>query len=106
VATEYQLRMYQVTSGRMDEFLSIFPQVVEARRAVGFDVIGAWTVPEENRFVWIISTDAPGGIEERSKAYYASAQRRAIEPEPARLFDVIETKIMKPVPTGETRRKW
>jgi hypothetical protein len=102
VATEYQLRMYQVTPGRMDEFLAIFPQVVEARRSVGFDVVGAWTVPEENRFVWIISTD--GGIEERSKAYYASPQRRAIEPEPAKLLDVIETKIMNAVPMGETRR--
>jgi len=104
VATEYQLRIYQVTAGRMDEFLEIFPQVVEARRAVGFDVVGAWMVPEENRFVWIISTDAPGGVEELSKAYYASEQRRAIEPEPAKLFDGIETKIMKSVPVGETRR--
>ena len=106
MSTEYQLRMYQVTPGRMDEFLSIFPEVVAARRAVGFNVVGAWTVPEENRFVWIISTDAPGGIEELSKVYYASARRRAIEPEPAKLFDAIETKIMKPVPLAEVRRKW
>lgn len=106
MSTEYQLRMYQFSSGRLEEFLEIFPEVVRARRAVGFNVVGAWTVPEEDRFVWIISTDAPGGIEELSKAYYASAQRRAIEPEPAKLIDTIETKIMKAIPLGETRRKW
>jgi hypothetical protein len=99
MAREYQLRMYKVAPGKMDDFLTIFPEVVEARRAVGFDVVGAWTVPDENMFVWIVSTDMPGGIEERANAYYASEKRRAIDPEPAKLLDVIETKIIKAVPT-------
>ncbi len=101
MATEYQLRTYRVSPGRMSDFLSIFPQVVEARRAVGFDVVGAWTIPEENMFVWIVSTDRPGGVEAASKAYYQSDLRRAIEPEPAKLLDTIETKIMKAVPLAE-----
>lgn len=104
MSRHYQLRMYKVAPGRMDDFLAIFPEVVDARRAVGFDVLGAWMIPEENRFVWIVSTDEPGGIEERAKAYYASAQRRAIEPEPAKLLDEIETKIIEAVPVAEARR--
>jgi hypothetical protein len=99
VTVEYQLRMYDVAPGRMDDFLAIFPEVVEARRAVGFDIVGAWMIPEEDKFVWIVSTDAPGGIEERSRAYYESPLRRAIDPEPASLLDVIDTKIIRAVPT-------
>jgi len=104
VATEYQLRTYHMKPDRMDDFLAIFPQVVEARRAVGFGVVGAWMSPEENVFAWIVSTDQPGGIEEASKAYYQSDLRRAIEPEPAKLIDTIETKIMESVPVASPRR--
>ncbi|NIA25070.1 MAG: hypothetical protein GWP04_05825 [Gammaproteobacteria bacterium] len=98
MAKEYQLRMYDVAEGKMEEFLAIFPAVVEARRSVGFDVVGAWTIPEENKFVWIVSTEAPGGIDALSDAYYASPLRAAIDPEPASLLDEIETRLMQAVP--------
>jgi len=97
MAKEYQLRMYDVAEGKMDDFLAIFPAVVEARRSVGFDVVGVWTIPEENKFVWIVSTDAPGGIEALADAYYASPLRAAIHPEPASLLDKIETRSMQAV---------
>ncbi len=93
---EYELRMYEVKDGQMDTFLEIFPAVVEARRAVGFEVVGAWMVPKDNQFIWIVS--AEGGIEATVEAYYASAQRRAIEPEPAKLLDTIDTRTMVAVP--------
>jgi hypothetical protein len=93
---EYQLRMYGVEKGMMDTFLRIFPEVVAARRAVGFEVVGAWMIPEENQFVWIVG--AEDGIEATSERYYASKQRRAIEPEPAKLLATIDTRTMVPVP--------
>lgn len=93
---QYQLRIYDVAPGRMDDFLAIFPQVVAARRAVGFDVVGAWTVPDEHRFVWIIGTE--GSVEDLAKRYYESEERRAIDPEPAKLLDRIETHLMEAVP--------
>jgi hypothetical protein len=93
---EYQLRMYGVEEGQMETFLEIFPEVVAARRAVGFEVVGAWKIPEENRFVWIVG--AEDGIEATSERYYASEQRRAIEPEPAKLLETIDTRTMVAVP--------
>lgn len=93
---EYQLRIYTVEEGQMDTFLGIFPAVVEARRAVGFEVVGAWMIPENNQFIWIVG--AADGIEATSERYYASAQRRAIEPEPAKLLDTIDTRTMVAVP--------
>jgi 2'-5' RNA ligase len=92
---QYQLRIYDVAPGKMDEFLAIFPQVVAARRAVGFEVVGAWTVPDENRFVWIIG--AAESIDELAERYYRSPQRAAIEPEPASFLDRIETHLMEAV---------
>ena len=93
---EHQLRIYQVKDGQMDAFLGIFPAVVKARRAVGFDVVGAWMIPTDNQFVWIVG--AADGIEATSERYYASEQRRAIEPEPAKLLDTIDTRTMVAVP--------
>ena len=93
---EYQLRIYEVKAGEMDTFLGIFPAVVEARRAVGFDVVGAWMVPDDNQFIWIVG--AEDGIETTSERYYASEERRAIEPEPAKLLETIDTRAMVAVP--------
>lgn len=93
---EYQLRIYEVKDGQMETFLGIFPAVVEARRAVGFEVLGAWTIPEKNQFIWIVG--AEDGIEATSERYYASEQRRAIDPEPAKLLETIDTRTMVAVP--------
>jgi hypothetical protein len=93
---EYQLRIYEVKEGQMDAFLGVFPAVVQARRAVGFEVVGAWMVPEANQFIWIVGTEA--GLERTSETHYHSERRRAIEPEPAKLPEKIDTRTMVAVP--------
>jgi hypothetical protein len=90
--------MYRVKEGAMNDFLAMFPQVVAARRDAGFEVVGVWTVPEENRFIWVVGTNDPGGIEGASRRYYESDLRRAITPEPAEFLDEIETIIMESPP--------
>jgi hypothetical protein len=94
LATEYQLRQYVVKEGMWDQFLHIFPEVVAARTAAGFEVVGVWTAPEDRIFVWVVSTAHPDGIEGASDVYYRSELRRAIEPEPAKLLEVISTTTM------------
>ncbi|MFW2341012.1 MAG: hypothetical protein ACN4GK_13245 [Acidimicrobiia bacterium] len=94
MATEYQLRQYVVEDGKWDEFLGIFPEVVQVRKEVGFDVVGVWTVQDERRFIWIVSTDHPDGIEGASEVYYHSPGRKAITPEPATLLSEISTTTM------------
>ena len=98
MSTEYQLRQYVVKDGKWDEFIDIFSEVTDARTAAGFEVVGVWTVPEENRFIWIVSTDHPDGIEGASEVYYHSEQRRAISPEPAKLLAEISTLTMTALP--------
>ena len=80
----------------METFLGVFPAVVEARRAAGFDVVGAWSIPEEDQFIWIVG--CADGIAVASDRYYASELRKAIDPEPAKLLDTIDTRTMVTVP--------
>ena len=93
---EYQLRMYEVKEGEMETFLGVFPAVVEARRAAGFEVVGAWSIPAANQFIWIVGCE--DGIETASERYYASEHRKAIDPEPAKLLETIDTRMMVAVP--------
>jgi hypothetical protein len=78
----FQLRMYRVRSGEMDEWIQEWREhVLPLRRAHGFSVVGPWVRREEDLFVWLI------GHREREAAnasYYASPARRSLDPDPAR----------------------
>lgn len=94
--TTSQLRMYRLVDGSMDEFVGEWREhVVPLRERFGFRVDGAWTVPETNGFVWVISHD--GDFEAADQAYYASEERKALEPDPARNIAEVDTRLMHPV---------
>jgi hypothetical protein len=83
---EWQLRMYAIDEGKLDEFVRGWRGgVVPLRRRMGFTVAGAWTIPEESRFVWIVGYDGPEGFAARNEQYYASPDRAGLDPDPARL---------------------
>ena len=93
-----QLRMYQVREGQLEAFIREWRAgVVPLRRRFGFKVEGAWTVPSRNEFVWIISYDGPEGFEARDAAYYASPDRKALTPDPARHLAHVDTRLMTSV---------
>ncbi len=54
-------------------------------------------IREDNQFIWIVG--AADGIDAASERYYASEQRKAIEPEPAKLLETIDTRTMVAVDT-------
>jgi len=81
---EFQLRDYTIEEGRLDEFVREWQEhVLPLRVAMGFGVVGPWVVRDESRFVWIVGFD--GDLAAANAAYYASPERAAIEPDPARL---------------------
>ncbi len=93
-----QLRMYKAKEGELDAFIAEWRAgVVPLRRRFGFRVEGAWAIREKNEFVWIISYDGPDGFEARDAAYYASPERRALTPDPARHLEHTDTRLMTPV---------
>jgi NIPSNAP len=80
-----QLRRYRVADGRLRDWLGEWGgRVRPLREAHGFKVLGAWAVEETDEFVWVIAYDGPGTFEEADAAYYASPERVALDPDPAR----------------------
>ncbi len=94
---EYQLRIYDVVPGKMDEFVDVFRRLVEARAKFGFAVEGAWIVEDEDQFVWIARYDGPGTLEEASRRYYESDERKAVSPDPASFLTRVDTRLMRSI---------
>jgi NIPSNAP len=94
---EQQLRIYQVKSGRMDDWVEIWrSQVLPLRRRYGFTVIGPWVIHDESRFVWIVGHDS---FSEASAAFYGSLERSALEPEIPKYLDKVEAWMLDSVDT-------
>ena len=82
-----QLRLYTINRGSLDLFAKEWKeQVLPLRIEHGFRIDGAWIIEETNQFAWLISHEGPESWEVRESAYYASAERKAMEPNPARLI--------------------
>ena len=90
----YQLRIYEITPGRMDEFVELFWRIAEVREQLGFEVVGPWINTEENRFVWLVGYDGPKTFDEATQEYYDSPERAAISPSPAEFLESVETTML------------
>lgn len=100
-----QLRMYKSKDGELDAFIEEWrTRIVPLRRSFGFTVAGAWCRRETNEFIWILSYDGPEGFQARDAAYYASAERKAVSPDPARHLLQIDTRLMTAVRTDADAR--
>jgi hypothetical protein len=78
---QWQLRLYRAKEGALDDFVREWhDHVLPLRRAHGFEVLGPW-VSDDGRFVWIIGHD---DLAAADAAYYASPERAAVDPDPAR----------------------
>jgi hypothetical protein len=94
--TTSQLRIYRITDGELDAFTEEWREhVVPLREAQGFRVDGAWTDPGTSGFLWVISHD--DDFAAADAAYFASEERKALDPDPARLIETTETRMMRPV---------
>ncbi len=84
-----QLRDYRISAGQLHRFVGEWlTQLAPLRRACGFTIPAAWTVPGEDRFIWLLSHpgdwDAFAADDAR---YFASPERAAFDPDPARLIE-------------------
>jgi hypothetical protein len=84
-AKRSQFRDYHVKLGEMDDWLDEWrAKLYPIRTERGFRILAAWIIPESNRFLWIIRWDGPGSFEDADRSYYASDERKAVHPDPAR----------------------
>ncbi|MDP9270317.1 MAG: NIPSNAP family protein [Chloroflexota bacterium] len=83
------MRDYTIRDGKLAQFIDEWRrQIVPLRRAHGYQIEAAWSVPAENRFVWLLSLEVPPAEwEARNDAYYADPARASMDPDPARLLE-------------------
>jgi hypothetical protein len=87
----WQLRMYLVEPGRMDDWVDEWrAHVLPLRESMGFEVLGPWA-GEGDRFVWLIGHE---DLEAADAAYYTSPERAALQPDPARLLVDVQTFVL------------
>jgi hypothetical protein len=97
-----QLRIYRIEAGRLGDFAEAWTRGVEPlRRRFGF-TSQAWTVPGEDVFVWLLVHDGQGTFEAADEAYYASAERAALAPDPAEWIRENDTRALRPVSGGRS----
>jgi NIPSNAP protein len=95
---EYQLRHYEIRAGAMDAFVDAWLRgVYPLRQRFGFKFVGAWRVDGADEFVWILAYDGPDGFAEADRRYYASAERKAVDPDPAQFIERPMTRTMRSV---------
>jgi len=96
---EYELRDYAVKAGEMENWLREWKAKIRPlREKFGFGTLGAWTIMEENRFVWILGYDGPTkSFAEADLAYYDSDERKSMAPNPAGHLDKTDSWKMRSI---------
>ena len=95
---EYRLRIYEVKQGEMSAWIEEWSRLIRPlREQLGFRVVGAWASEEASTFVWLLGYDGPDGYEAADAAYYASPERAAVSPDPARHLASTRQLEVKPV---------
>lgn len=96
-----QLRIYSIEPGHLDDFVAAWSAGVRPlRRRFGFES-AAWTVPEEDLFIWLVTYRGEKPFEEADTSYYASPERQALKPDPAQWISRNETRWLNPVIASE-----
>lgn len=67
-----------------------------ARRALGFEVVGAWLDREAREFAWV-ARHPTRDIRSAERAYLDSPEKTAIPRRPGELFESSEVRVMTPV---------
>jgi len=93
-----QLRIYSIKQNHLWHFVEEWKKaVLPLRRQHGFEISQAWVVEASNQFIWVINYDGKESWENKEKAYYASSERKKIQPNPARLISVSEQYFVEEV---------
>jgi len=61
--------------------------------------IDAWTDADASMFVWLLHYNGAGTLQDADRAYYASPERAALEPDPSRW--IVDTTTLSLEPVGE-----
>ena len=93
-----RLRIYTIKQNRLRHFVKEWREtVLPLRREHGFEITQAWVVEASNQFIWVVNYQGNESWETKEKAYYTSAERKKVNPNPARLISVSEQYFVEEV---------
>jgi hypothetical protein len=93
-----QVRIYTINKGGLQQFVAEWNEKIRPlREKLGFRILSAWTLEATNQFIWVQRYEGEKTWEEQDQAYFASAERRAMDPDPARLIARMEQYFADPV---------
>ncbi len=96
---EYQLRIYSIRPGTMEEFVKGWrTHIVPVREQIGFKILHAFVNEQKNEFIWLISWEGPEGIAAANDAYASSPARKVITWNPQQYIENMDLRILKNVP--------
>ena len=82
-----QLRLYTINRDHLQQFAAEWKEkVLPLRLEHGFQIHAAGTIEATNQFFWLISYAGSESWESKEEAYYSSSERKAMDPNPARLI--------------------
>ena len=85
---QIQLRDYRIRHGEMGAWIAGWKShIVPLREAAGFVLIGAWADVPDDRFVWLLGYAGAEGFHAADDLYYASEDRRQVQPDPSDLVE-------------------
>ena len=93
-----QLRIYTINRGKMEAFTEGWLKgVYPLRLKHGFTIPGAWVMEKTNQFVWLVGCADQEDWEAKERAYYASPERHALDPDPAQYIARTEQYFVKTI---------
>ena len=94
---EWQLRIYEIEDGALEAWIAEWREhVAPLRRRLGFRILGPWV--DGNTFVWLLGLDNGEEFASADARYYASSERRAIDPDPARHISSATHRMLHELP--------
>ena len=94
---DWQLRIYEIEPGEVETWIVEWREhVAPLRRRHGFRVLGPWL--DGATFVWLLGYEGEDGFAAADSRYYASAERRSFEPDPARNIVSSQSRMLTEVP--------
>jgi hypothetical protein len=87
--------------GQLDNWVDLFNRgTARLRREHGF-AVQAWTVPDKEQFVWLVTREGSReDFEAADKAYYELPEHKPIHEEALRYLDSGESWFLEPVAVG------
>jgi hypothetical protein len=68
----FEIRVYNITAGKMDDFITWMQAVTKWQESVGMDILGQFSAPKQNKYVWIRQYPDEATREKRFAAVYGS----------------------------------